>query len=78
MNISINNTKKIYTAFIAALPLFSVYASGISGFTLGDILLFLFFVYGIILGYKNIKFNLKTIPLVLFVVSVFVLSTNPK
>ena len=75
MNISINNTKKIYTAFIAALPLFSVYASGISGFTLGDILLFLFFVYGIILGYKNIKFNLKTIPLVLFVVSVFVLST---
>jgi len=34
----------VYTGFVVLLPLISVYASGISGFSLGDIILLFFFV----------------------------------
>lgn len=47
--------KKWYSIFVAALPLVSVYASGISGFTAGDILIILFFIAAIIFGCRQKK-----------------------
>lgn len=71
-----NRTKKLYTIFIATLPLFSVYASGVPGFTLGDIMLFLFFLYRIFIGVKNKSINIpmKTVPIIWLVVAIIVLS----
>lgn len=43
-----NGMSKLYTGCVVLLPLFSVYASGIPGFTLGDILLFFFFALWVI------------------------------
>lgn len=71
-----SRTKKLYTIFIAVLPLFSVYASGVPGFTLGDIILFAFFLYRIFIGVKNKSINIPTKlwPIVLLVVAIPVLS----
>lgn len=71
-----SRTKELYTIFIATLPLFSVYASGVPGFTLGDIILFAFFLYRIFIGVKNKSINISTKlwPIVLLVVMMLVLS----
>lgn len=71
-----SRTKELYTIFIATLPLFSVYASGVPGFTLGDIILFAFFLYRIFIGVKNKSINISTKlwPIVLLVVMILVLS----
>ncbi len=71
-----SRTKELYTIFIAVLPLFSVYASGVHGFTLGDIMLFVFFLYRIFIGVKNKSINIPTKlwPIVLLVVAIPVLS----
>lgn len=76
MQISWNRTRKVYTAFIALLPLFSVYASGVPGFTMGDILLFIFFLYRIIFGIKsrNILMPSNMGPIILLVVAIPLLS----
>ncbi len=73
---SMSRTKELYTIFIAVLPLFSVYASGVPGFTLGDIILFAFFLYRIFIGVKNksIIVPTKLWPIVLFVIIILVLS----
>lgn len=71
-----SRTKELYTIFIAVLPLFSVYASGVPGFTLGDIMLFVFFLYRIFIGVKNKSINIPTKlwTIVLLVVAIPVLS----
>lgn len=76
MQISRNRTRELYTVFIAMLPLFSVYASGVPGFTLGDIMLFAFFLYRFFVGIKNksINVSIKLWPIVLLVVTIPVLS----
>lgn len=76
MQISWKRTRIAYTTFIVLLPLFSVYASGIPGFTLGDILLFAFFLYRILVGIKNgrIMISSKMGPIILLTIAIPVLS----
>ena len=71
-----NNSKNIYTFFIALLPLFSVYASGIPGFTLGDIVLLCFFIHSIVISLKtnSIEINKNAFSLVALIVVIIFLS----
>lgn len=57
--------KILYTLFLVALPIISVYASGIAGFTVGDELLLLFFFLRIVQRIRtgNFKISQKTYPL---------------
>lgn len=58
--------KTLYTLFVIALPMISVYASGIAGFTMGDVLLVAFFFLRIMQGIqaKNLKISQRTTPLI--------------
>lgn len=76
MQKSLDGLRKAYTIFIVLLPLFSVYASGLPGFTLGDIILFLFFIYRVITGIKNgyLSISTKMGPIVLLIIAIPVIS----
>lgn len=76
MRLTSEKIKKYYTIFVVLLPLVSVYASGIPGFTLGDILLLLFLICRLILGIKNkkLQMNKNTMPLILLSVAIVLIS----
>ncbi len=77
MQSSLARVRKNYTELIIFLPLLSVYASGIPGFTVGDILLCVFFFYRIIIGLhnnSNIAIPQKMGPIVLLVIAIPLLS----
>ena len=68
----VKKLKRIYTLFIAASPIVSMYASGIPGFTLGDILLVFFFALRIIEGiyYNNFKIRKNVAPIIPLIVAI--------
>lgn len=75
MNSETKDISKIslyYTIFIAALPIFSVYASGIPGFTAGDLLLVIFFLYRLINGVttNSLKINRRTFPVLWLIICI--------
>lgn len=76
MKKSLEGTRKVYTLFIVLLPLFSVYASGLPGFTMGDIILFMFFIYRIITGIKKgcLSISLKMWPIMLLIIMIPVIT----
>lgn len=72
MQKSIEKISKAYTLFIVLLPFFSVYASGLPGFTVGDIILLLFFIYRIVTGIKegHLSISFKMWPIMLLVIMI--------
>lgn len=72
----VKRIKKVYTLFITALPIISVYASGIPGFTLGDVLLVLFFVFRIIEGFLSgkIRIRKRTAPIIPLIIAIPVIT----
>lgn len=76
MEKSLKGINNIYTLFIVLLPLFSVYASGLPGFTMGDIILFIFFIYRLCTGIRNgdLSMGTKMLPIMLLVVMIPVIT----
>lgn len=76
MQKSLEGIRKVYTLFIVLLPLLSVYASGLPGFTLGDIVLFLFFTYRVITGIKRGSLSIpsKMWPIMLLIIMIPVIT----
>ena len=76
MQMENNKIRKKYTAFIVLLPLISVYASGVPGFTLGDILLVVFFLYRIVISLKckRLKISKTMEPILLLTMAIPVIT----
>lgn len=76
MKKSLKGIKKVYTIFIVLLPLLSVYASGLPGFTMGDIILFIFFSYRLWNGIRNrnLSMSTKMLPIMFLVVVIPVIT----
>lgn len=69
----------VYTVFVASLPLISVYASGIEGFSLGDLLLIFFFFVRLFdaINTKTLMINERTLvllPLIIAIPSISMIS----
>lgn len=66
----------IYTALVVALPLFSVYASGIAGFTMGDMLLLVFFIIRFADGIRtnSLRISRKTSAILSLVIAIPVIT----
>ena len=72
-----NEKANIFTLVVVFLPILSVYASGIPGFSFGDVCLFLVFIYYILNSRKNkliIKKNNIVTELLIMVISIIVLT----
>lgn len=69
---NISKTELFYTIFIAALPIVSVYASGIPGLTAGDLLLFVFFMGRLVNGIKTNSFRIseRTLPILPLIICI--------
>ena len=69
---NISKTELFYTIFIAALPIVSVYASGIPGLTAGDLLLFVFFMARLVNAVKtnSLKISGRSLPILLLIIGI--------
>lgn len=73
---SLQKTKKIYTIFVTLLPIISVYASGIAGFTLGDLILVIMFLTRVFDGIRShsLKISKRTAVLLPLIIAIPLLS----
>lgn len=71
-----NRVTSIYTLFVITLPIISVYASGITGFTIGDILLVAFFAYRFLSGinHGSLRISRRTSAIIPLIITIPILS----
>lgn len=58
-----------FSIFLSLLPILGIYGVGINGISLGELLLVLFFIYGVLTG--ELKISEGTRPLIVFVIYIF-------